>query len=271
MSKTWFITGCSSGFGLEIAKLLLEKGDSVVATARKPEVIEIEHENILKLKLDVTDKEQIAAAVAEAVKWKGKIDVLVNNAGFGNISSVEETSDELWRKLFNVNVFGLVDVTKAVLPHMKKEKSGHIFNFSSIAGLLAMPGFGPYCATKFAVEGLSEGLAQEVGPLGIKVTVIEPGAFRTKFVGNVEAGEIGEEYQATVGETAKMLQGFEGTAPGDPRKAAEVLYQLFEMEQPPLRILLGKDAYGWGLPKLEGMVAEIKKYESLTTSTDFEE
>jgi len=271
MTKVWFITGCSSGFGKEIAAIALKNGDYVVATARNPDKIEVEGENLLKLKLDVTDKTQIADAVKQAIEWKGSIDVLVNNAGFGNLGSVEETPEEVWRNLYDVNVFGLLGVTRAVLPHMKKAKKGHIFNVSSVAGLLGMAGFGPYCSTKFAVEGLSESLAQEVGPLGIKLTIIEPGAFRTQFVGGVVKSDYGEEYVATVGETEKMMKSFESGAPGDPKKAAQVIYKVGEMDNPPLRLLLGKDAYEWGLGKIECMVASIKENKELTQSTNFDE
>lgn len=270
MKKVWLITGCSTGFGKEIASLLASKGEDVVATARNPDSIELEGENVLKLKLDVTKKDDIAQAVEKIIEWKGKIDVLVNNAGFGNIGSIEETPDDQWERLYGVNVFGLLNMTKAVLPHMKKEKSGHIINFSSVAGLLSMAGFGPYSSTKFAVEGISEALAQEVGPLGIKVTIIEPGAFRTNFVGGVVKAEFAEEYASTVGETSKMLLGLEGTAAGNPKKAAEMVLKVTEMEQPPLRLLLGKDAYGWALPKLESMVASIRENKELTESTDFD-
>ena len=269
MTKVWFITGCSSGFGKEIAAFALEKGDAVVATARKTETLDDLEGDVLKLQLDVTKREDITHAVAKAHEWKGKIDIVVNNAGFGNVGSIEETTDEQWKQLYDVNVFGLLNVTKEVLPILKKQQSGHIFNFSSVAGLLSMAGFGPYCSTKFAVEGISEALAQEVAPMNIKVTVIEPGAFQTKFVGNVVKADFGEEYAQTVGETAKMLGGLTEGAPGDPKKLAKVLYDLSEMDEPPLRILLGKDAYGWALPKLEGMVESIKAHKDISESTDF--
>jgi len=269
MKKVWFITGCSSGFGKEIAKYALEKGDFVVATARNPDKIEVEGD-ILKLKLDVTKKEDIKKAVKEAVAWKGKIDVLVNNAGFGNVGSIEETPDDQWQKLYAVNVFGLIDMTKEVLPYMKKAKSGHIVNFSSVAGLLSMAGFGPYCSTKFAVEGISEALSQEVGPLGLKVTIIEPGAFRTKFVSNIVKANFAEEYKDSVGQTAAMFSGLADNAAGDPKKLAHVVYDVVSMEKPPIRLLLGKDAYNWALPKLEGMVSEMKAHKEISESTDFD-
>lgn len=264
------ITGCSTGFGKEIASLLASKGHFVVATARNPDKIKLEGENVLKLKLDVTKKDDISQAVEKAIEWKGKIDVLVNNAGFGNIGSVEETPEDQWEKLYAVNVFGLINMTKEVLPHMKKQKFGHIINFSSVAGLLAMPGFGPYCSTKYAVEGLSEALAQEVGPLGIKVTLIEPGAFKTEFVGGVVKADFAEEYAPTVGETSKMIMALGESAAGDPKKAAEVVLKVTEMQEPPLRLLLGKDAYGWALPKLEGMIQSIKDHKEISESTDFD-
>ncbi|MDD9954460.1 MAG: oxidoreductase [Candidatus Woesearchaeota archaeon] len=275
MTNIWLITGSSTGFGYEIAKKALSEGHFVVATARKKEALQalVDEfgEKVLPLALDVTNTASITAAKDAALAWKGHIDVLVNNAGIGQVGAVEETSDDIYKKLFAVNVFGLVDVTKAFLPHMREKKNGHILNFSSVAGLLVMPGFGPYCATKHAVEALSETLAAEVAPLGIKVTIVEPGAFRTNFVGggNLMQSEISDDYKATVAPTRDMLENMKEHAAGDPAKLAAAVVDIAQQEQPPLRLPMGVDAMDWLGPRMDAMKEMLFANEELSRSTNF--
>lgn len=268
--KTWLITGCSSGFGKELAKLILAQGDAVIATARNTDSLADLSGEVLKLQLDVTDLDHIKQAVTQAKEWKGSIDVLVNNAGFGGVGAIEETSAANYKQMFDVNVFGLVNITKAVLPIMRAQKSGHILNLSSVAGIVSMPGFGPYCATKHAVEALSEALAGEVAEYGINVTIIEPGAFRTNFVGNAKEDNISDTYKTTVGQTHQMLKDLEKTASGDPVKAAKAMIDVVAMEKPPLRLVLGKDALMWANQKIDSLKEQVNAFVDITTGTDFD-
>ncbi|MDV4070564.1 short-chain dehydrogenase/reductase [Elizabethkingia anophelis] len=273
----WFITGCSTGFGRELAKQLFEKGYNVVVTARdttKLNDLVAGHEgNSLVLPLDVTNKEQVQTAVAKAEETFGRIDVLVNNAGFGYFSSIEEGEDEKIRAQFETNVFGLIYVTQAVLPGMRKNKSGHIVNFSSIGGLRSFPALGFYHGTKYAVEGISETLEQEAKPFGVKVTLVEPGPFRTDWAGRsafVTPVKIAE-YDVTAGERIRMTEGYSGKQKGDPVRAALAIIKAVEAENPPFRLLLGKAAYDLANEKLESLKANFELWKDVSLGADFPE
>lgn len=275
-TRTWFITGVSTGFGRELAKAVLDRGEAVIGTVRKPEQ-RAEFEALAPqrargIELDVTQAERIAPAVKEALAKAGRIDVLVNNAGYGLFGAVEETSDAEARKLMETNFFGLLNVTKAVLPHFRAQRSGHIVNFSSIAGVIGLPGCGLYCASKFAVEGLSESLAIELGPLGIKVTIVEPGGFRTNFAGTSKnfAANVVEDYAATAGKTRMLMGQYQGHEPGDPTKAAAAIVQAVDAQNPPLRLALGADAVGTVRQKTDSVLKELAAWESVSSATNFQ-
>jgi NAD(P)-dependent dehydrogenase (short-subunit alcohol dehydrogenase family) len=252
----WFITGCSTGFGRELAKLLLERGYRVVATARdKAKVEDIvagRGKNGLALKLDVDKQDQIDAAVKAAEARFSRIDVLVNNAGYGYLAAVEEGENADVRAMFETNFFGLAAMTRAVLPIMRAQKSGAIVNISSIGGFIGFPGSGYYAATKFAVEGLSESLSKEVGPLGIKVIIVEPGPFRTDWAGRSlkTPKKLIDAYADTAHMRRREIQGRSGSQAGDPVRASQAIIAAVEQEHPPLRLPLGAVAY-------EAMGAEI--------------
>lgn len=272
--KTWFITGCSTGFGREIAKKAISAGYNVVATARNPAQIEdlaAEHQtHVLILQLDVTDKAQVRAAVQMALEKFGTIDVLVNNAGIGYFSTVEESDEEEARRMFEINFWGLMAVTQEVLPHLRSRNSGRIINFSSVGGLAAFPSVGYYNATKFAVEGISESLAKEVAPIGIRVTLIEPGAFRTDWAGR-SANRTQTAITAYMETVGPRINRSSGQEMGNPAKLAEAVIQVAELPNPPLRLLLGKDAYAVATAKLGDMLKDIENWKETTMSTDFEE
>jgi len=273
--KVWFVTGASTGLGRDLVEHLLASGAVVVATARKPEQLaELTQkfpETAIALKLDVTSQTDVDAAVAAAVARFGKIDVLVNNAGYGTVGAIEEQSEEEFRPMFETNVFGLIRVTQAVLPHMRERGAGHILNLSSIGGLVASPGFGLYNGTKFAVEGISEALAQEVGPLGIKVTIVEPGPFRTDFLGRsgVPAKKHIAGYEQSSGKMRAYFDSQNGKQTGDPKKAAEAMASVVEAATPPLRLMLGAGT----IPRLQGKLDALKKdiedWKSTTIGADF--
>lgn len=273
--KVWFITGCSTGFGRAMATAAIQAGNQVVATARNTKSLEelvAGHEaDVLAVQLDVTKKEQVKEAVGVAVAKFGRIDVLVNNAGIGYFSSVEEAVDEEVKKMFDINFWGLMDMTNAVLPVMRAQKSGHIFNFSSIGGLVSFPSLGYYHATKYAVEGISETLSQEVAPYNIKVTLVEPSAFRTDWAGrsSVKTMPEIEEYKNMIGPMLSVDNS--GTEPGDPAKAAKAILELADLENPPLRILLGKAAYFCANDKLSKMHESIEEWKDTTFGADFDE
>ncbi|TFV57461.1 SDR family NAD(P)-dependent oxidoreductase [Mycobacterium sp. PS03-16] len=271
----WLVTGCSTGIGREIARAALEAGHSVVVTARRPESVaefaETFGERVAVAALDVTDKAQIAAAVQTAEDAFGGVDVLVNNAGNGYLSAVEEGEDEQVRKLFDTNYFGVVDTIKAVLPQMRSRRGGHIVNISSMTGLVANPPNAYYSSTKFALEALTEALAQEVGPLGIKVTAIEPGAFRTDWAARSmweSATPIGD-YDDTVGARKTMIKEFANHLPGDPRKVAEAVVMVTTLDEPPLRLLLGRDVLKAVRDKLAAFSASIDEWETVTKNVNF--
>ena len=274
-SRVWFITGSSTGFGRVLADILLKRGERVAVTARNPDQIQdlvSGYKNTgLALTLDVTKPEQVAAAVADAEKIFGRIDVLVNNAGYGYLAAVEEGEEEEVRAMFDANFFGLIALTKAVLPGMRARRSGHIVNLSSVAGFLANPSLGYYAATKFAVEALSEALAKEVEPLSIRVTAIEPGPFRTDWGGrSLKLAQVSiPDYEETAGARKQVIAGRNGKQPGDPVRAAEAIITIVESEQPPRNLVLGKIALDMTREKLAGLSRTIDQWEALTLGTDF--
>lgn len=269
----WLVTGCSTGFGREIARVLLARGRFVVVTARNPATLEefVGKENALVLALDVTVPRQIAEVVKQAETRFGGIDVLVNNAGYGYLSAVEEGEDEEIRAMFETNVFGLANMTKAVLPGMRKRGGGHVVNVSSMGGLIGFPGIGYYNATKFAVEGLSEALAKEAAHLGIKVTVVEPGPFRTDWAGrSLKTPKAAiADYAQSAGARRAAIQGYSGTQPGDPVRAAEAIILAVESSEPPLHLILGRPAYETVESKFKEFSAEMEKWRDLSLGADF--
>ncbi len=275
--KVWFITGCSTGFGRELAKHLLENDYRVVVTARNADkvqdLVEINRENALAINLDVTDKAQIAEAVAKAEDHFGKIDVLVNNAGFGYFGAVEESDEAEVRAMFETNFWGLSEMTRVVLPKMREVRSGTIVNISSIGGLVGNPGVGYYNATKFAVNGLSEALAKEVAPLGIKVITVEPSGFRTDWAGrsaNDATNKI-EDYAESAGANQATIRAYSGNQPGDPVRAAKAIVQAVESENPPLNLLLGRAALRGARMKLETLQKDFDAWADVSEGADFPE
>ncbi|MFJ8941080.1 oxidoreductase [Streptomyces sp. NPDC102365] len=275
--RTWLITGCSTGFGRELARTVLARGDRAVVTARNTDQIKDlcdgAEGRALGLPLDVTLPEQIQVAVATAQEEFGGIDVLVNNAGIGYFAAVEESTDDEIRRMFEINVFGLAALTRAVLPGMRRRRTGTIVNFSSVGGLRSFPAVGYYNATKFAVEGLSEALWQEVAPLGIKVLLAEPGPFRTHWAGRSANETLPEreiaDYADTAGAARASFRQNTGNEPGDPTRAAEAIFTAVTADNPPHRLLLGSPAYDMALAKLDEMRTEFTAWEDLTRSADF--
>ncbi len=274
--KVWFITGASRGLGKAIAEEALARGDKVVATARNPAdldaLVALAPDRVLALKLDVIDEEQAKAAVKAAEDWAGGVDLLLNNAGHGMHGAVEEVSDENVRRIFDVNVFGLLAVTRAVLPGMRARGRGQIVNLSSIAGLMGSAGSGIYSATKFAVEGLSESMAAEVGPLGIRVTIVEPGPFRTDFNGNslVIAGGTIPDYEETATKRTAELRAGSGKQKGDPVKAAKLICDALADPEPPLHLVVGRPALTRLQTKLDALNADVDRWRSRSEDTEFE-
>ena len=271
----WFITGCSTGLGRALAERVLRHGHRVVATARNPMQINdlmSAHPNAaLSLALDVTNTNQVAEAAARAEKAFGRIDVLVNNAGYGYLAAVEEGEDDEVRAMFETNFFGLVALTKGVLPGMRARGRGHIINISSVGGFIGNPGGGYYNATKFAVEGLTEALAKEVKPLGIRVTAVEPGPFRTDWAGRSlrQTRHPIAAYAATSGARRAEIAGRSGKQPGDPVRAAEAIIKVVESPEPPLNLILGNDGLTRVRTKLRDLVSSIDKWETVTAGADF--
>lgn len=275
-NKVWFITGTSSGFGRELAEEVLARGERVVATARKPEVlqdlIEKYPETARAVKLDVTNETDVKNAVSEAVKEFGRIDVVVNNAGYAVVGAIEEVTNEQAKQQFDTNVFGVLNVTREALPILRSQKSGHIVNIGSLVGISAFPSFGLYSASKFALEGISESLAAEVAPHGIKTTIVEPGPFHTGFSGKgVIFGENSlPEFYASTKELSDNFAEFDGPNSGDPRKAVQVIIEAVESENPPFRLPLGLFAYEGIEAKLEQVKEEISAWRKRAIQTNFD-
>ncbi len=276
MSRTWFITGASRGIGAEIARAVLASGDKVVATGRDRARIEktfaADANRLLALELDVAQEDQARKAVDAALAKFGRIDVLVNNAGYGQLGLFEEIGADEIATQYATNVFGLFNVTRAVLPAMRKQRAGHIFNVSSVGGLVAAAGGSIYCSTKFAIEGFSEALAQEVAQFDIKVTLIEPGAFRTDFLNDssVRFGAQGiADYAAFSARTKASFTDRANKQPGDPAKLAKAILVLAATEHPPLRYAAGSDALRRIEDKLAARRSEVDQWRALTLSTDF--
>ncbi len=273
--RVWLVTGGSSGFGRAIAEAALARGDKVAATARRAERLEDlvseAPERAYAIALDVTDPEGVRRAVDEVLEQFGRLDVLVNNAGHGQVGAVEETPEQELREIFDVHVFGPAALVRAVLPVMRRQGTGAIVQMSSFGGQVAYPGFSAYCATKFALEGFSEALAPEVAPFGIKVLIVEPGAFRTGFSGGAlaQSREM-PEYAGTVGPTREMITGIDGTQPGDPAKAARAIMTALDSEDAPLRLPLGPDAVEGVRGKLDSVRADLERWETVSVSTAFE-
>ncbi|MGO4380622.1 oxidoreductase [Pseudoduganella sp. RAF53_2] len=274
--KVWFITGASRGFGSLIARDALARGDYVVATARKAESVTEAlgaHPNLLAVQLDVTREAAAIVAAQQAVERFGRIDVLVNNAGFGLLGAVEESSADEVRKLYDTNVFGLLNVTRAVLPVMRKQRSGHVMNISSVGGYSAYYGWGVYGSTKFAVEGLSEAMSMELAPLGIHATVVEPGFFRTDFLDATSLTETAariEDYAETVGAMRTFAAGANHQQPGDPQKLSKAILKLADAEKPPVRLQLGSDTVARVRAKNQQVEQEMAQWIDVAMSTDFD-
>ena len=273
--NNWFITGASTGFGRLLAEQLLKEGANVVATARNQDAIEglrIRYPgNVTVLPLDVTDSDSIDRAVADTLGHVGHIDVLVNNAGYGVCGAVEEVSESEYMAMFNTNFFGLVNVTKAFLPMFRERRSGTIVNLSSIGGLIGTAGVGFYNASKFAVEGLSEALHAELAPMGIHVMVVEPGPFRTDFLGrsNKMASRRISDYEDTVGKTREYFETQGGKQAGDPQRAAEAIIKVVNAPEPPKHLLLGKVALQRFVKHIEEWGQELDKWKDVTNGADF--
>lgn len=272
--RVWFITGASTGFGRALTEAVLAAGDCAAATARDPDAIgdlgRGATTRVRTIQLDVTDRARAREAVAEAVETFGRIDVVVNNAGFGLVGAIEELSEEQLRSQFETNVFGVLNVTRAVLPLLRRQRSGHIVQMSSVGGVRANPGHSIYAATKFAVEGMSEGLAQEVSHLGIRVTLVEPGPFRTDFAGrSLTYAEPIDDYAEIVVPMRERFRKMDGTQAGDPKLAAAAIIRAVEDPDPPLRLALGRHALTTIRSQLEGRLRELDTWETVGAGTDY--
>ena len=273
-TPVWFITGCSTGFGRELAKLTLDRGWPTVVTARdRSRVADLAEgrENALALDLDVTEPAQIAEAVRAAEERFGRIDVLVNNAGYGYQSAVEEGEESEIRAMFDANVFGLFAISRAVLPGMRMRRKGHIINITSMAGFMGLPSSGYYAASKHAVEGFSDALAMETAPLGIKVTCVEPGPFRTDWAGRSlkQTPSRIEDYAETAGTRMAATSGVSGRQPGDPVRAGEAMIRITEDQNPPRHLVLGAVAYNSVTQKLKERLAQIEALKDASFAADF--
>jgi NAD(P)-dependent dehydrogenase (short-subunit alcohol dehydrogenase family) len=271
--RVWFVTGASRGFGRALSEAVLSRGDRLVASARGSDFVESfgrDHPEALAVLLDVTDPEAARAAIEAAVARFGRLDVVVNNAGYGHFGAVEELREDELRRQFEVNFFGPVNVTRAALPQLRRQRSGHLVQMSSLNGIEGMVGAGYYCASKFAVEGLSESLADEVAHLGIKVTIVEPGPHRTGFASadSAEVAEPIEDYADSVGAAREAFAGMDGTQPGDPARAARAIVDVVESDEPPLRLPLGQMAVEGIRGRLEQRLEELERWSRLSASTD---
>jgi NAD(P)-dependent dehydrogenase (short-subunit alcohol dehydrogenase family) len=275
--KVWFVTGASKGLGLSLINKLISQGHRVAATSRRLADLERtagKHENFLPLEVNLTSEESVLDALDATVAKFGRVDVVVNNAGYGLVGGLEELSDQESRSNFDVNVFGMLNVIRKVLPQMRKQGSGHIFNVASVGGFTgSFPGFGIYCATKFAVHGLSESLATEVEPFGIKVTIVSPGYFRTNFLDSslaTPSAQI-EAYEAVRASQSTHQEQINGNQPNDPEKAADVFIEAVKLEQAPLHLFLGHDAYEMVHQKIRNVEREMELLKYLATSTAFKD
>ena len=275
-SKVWLITGTSSGFGRELVDQLLASGQKVVATARKPEQLadlQQKHpDTVLTIALDVTDASSVDKAIAAALKKFGRVDVLINNAGYGLAGAIEEATEAEFMPVFETNVFGLIRVTRALLPQFRKQRSGNIVNLSSVGGLIGSPGWGYYNASKFAVEGFSEALAGELEPLGIHVTIVEPGPFRTEFLGSSgkEAEQRIADYDSTAGKTRQYFHDQAGKQPGDPVKAVAAIIAAVKAPKPPKHLVLGKIAFDRMEKRLDDWKQELAAWQETSLGADYE-
>ncbi|WP_371480471.1 oxidoreductase [Kitasatospora sp. NBC_00315] len=274
--RVWLITGASSGFGLAIAEAALAAGDTVVAAVRRPEALAefaaAHPERVSPVALDVTDPARITEVAAEVLERFGRVDVLVNNAGRGLVGAVEETTEQELRELMDLHFFGPAALTRALLPQMRRRGSGAVVQMSSMGGRFSFPGVGAYSATKFALEGLSEALALEVAPFGVKVLIVEPGSFRTGFAGGgalLQSAPI-DAYEETVGPVRAVLPSSDGKQPGDPAKAAAAIVAALDADRTPLRLALGNDATDAILGNLDAARAEALAWESVSRGTDFD-
>ncbi|SBW22498.1 short-chain alcohol dehydrogenase/reductase [Candidatus Protofrankia californiensis] len=271
MSRVWLVTGANSGFGRAVTEAAVAAGDVVVATARRvttlDDLVAAHPDQVEALPLDVTDTLGIEATVRDLANRHGRIDVLVNNAGRSHVGAAEETTDAELRSLFDLHVFGPAALIRAVLPHMRARRSGSIVQFSSMGGQMSFAGFSAYSATKFALEGMSEALADEVRPLGIKVLIVEPGAFRTNLFANISVSEEIADYTDTVGPTRQMTETGDGAQPGDPAKAAAAILTALDADETPLRLPLGADAVDAVLGHLDSVRAEITIWEKVARNT----
>ncbi|MGH8866965.1 MAG: oxidoreductase [Actinomycetes bacterium] len=271
--RVWFVTGASSGLGRALAQRVLAHGaDRLVATAREPATLrDIEHAypgQCRVVTLDVTDAETARVAVDQAVDAFGRLDVVVNNAGYGAFGAVEELTEQALRRQFEVNVFGLLHVTRAALPHLRRQRAGHLVQMSSLNGVVGQTGAGAYAGTKFAVEGISESLAEELAPMGIRVTIVEPGPFRTGFAGaSAHVADPIDDYADSVGRAREFLRQLDGSQPGDPDRAAEAVIAAVEAKSPPLRLALGRDAHAAIRDKLTRQLRELDSWERATADT----
>ncbi len=274
MSKVWFITGCSTGFGRNLAMGALQQGNQVAVTSRNTEdvkdIVAQFPDNAVAIKLDVTNPQEVSAAVKQAQERFGRIDVLVNNAGIGYFGAIEESEETEYRRMFEINFFGLATVTNAVLPIMRAQRSGHIVNISSIGGMVAFPGVGFYNATKFAVTGYSEALAKETASLGIKVTVVAPSGFRTDWAGRSanNTKNIIDDYAGTAHTNQNNIRGYSGNQPGDPVRAAKAIIKAVESDTPPVHLLLGVGALKGARNKIAEMQQDIDTWEETTVWAD---
>jgi NAD(P)-dependent dehydrogenase (short-subunit alcohol dehydrogenase family) len=275
-ARTWLITGASAGLGRELVVAALNRGDRVVATSRRPERLDDltrEHgDRLLAMALDVSDPDNARSVVAAATEGFGTVDVVVNNAGYATSAGIEDIPDVEFRAQLETNLFGVVNVTKAVLPVMRRQRSGHIIQISSIGGRVGgTPGLGAYQTAKFAVEGFSEVLANEVAPLGIKVIIVEPGGLRTNWAAGAACAPVpvSEDYERTVGQWTRMFASYTGNEPGDPTRAAKALTEIVDAEQPPRRLLLGSDALGLALQSGAERNTEAEKWAAISRSVDF--
>jgi NAD(P)-dependent dehydrogenase (short-subunit alcohol dehydrogenase family) len=274
MARTWLITGCSRGLGRALAEAVLATGDQLAATARDPrtlaDLMAVGGDRVIALPLDVADQAAAKRAVSATLDRFGRLDIVVNNAGYGNVAPIEDTSLDDFRAQIETNLFGTIIVTKAAIPVFREQRGGHFFQVSSIGGRAGATGRAPYSAAKFGVEGFSEVLATEMAPFGVHVTIVEPGGFRTDFAGaSTQIAEGNPAYAETVGKTAAMQRDYDGKQPGDPARAAQAIIAVSLTEKPPLRLVLGQGAYARAERTDEARLAELRAWRETSISTDF--